>query len=265
MNRLRLTPILATVWLFLGITAGAQEVVIQEKPVRIVTSSSPEIFPEAWRTPSVSPEGRALPEDQIERARSILSKGLAKYPPGVLEANLKTVYVLAELRYRDVITSGTNSRNCVYLKLGGEKAGFTATHVEGVFHAEFSSILLRNHPDFLDAKAWREANPAGFKYLGDGVEAVKQGKVGGRYREELLEKGFLSEYGCSTLENDFNGMAVRLFTGDASLWAVADQYPRIKRKLELALAFYGKLDPAFTEAFFRSQTKARELPKDENR
>ena len=250
MSHLPLVVLTATVWHFLGLTCWAHEQVILEKPVRVVTSSSLEIFPEAWRNPTVAPGGSALPQEQIERARLIVARALAKYPPSVLASNLKAVYALEELRYRGVVTSGTNSRTSVYLKFGPEKKGFTATHIEGVFHAEFSSILIRNHARLLDSSSWHGANPEGFRYLGDGVDAVKQGKAGLKSQESLLEKGFLSEYACSTLENDLNGIAMRLFTGDASLWTVAAQHPRIQKKLDLTLAFYQKLDPAFTEAFF---------------
>lgn len=239
-----------------GVVFGAEEVTILEKPVPVLTSSSLEIFPEAWRKPSISPEGGALSNDQMKRAQSILSRSLAKYPSDLLEAELKAVFVLSELRYRGVVTSGTNSRTCVYLKMGPDTTRYSDDYIEGTFHAEFSSILIRNHADLLNKEAWSAANPPGFTYLGDGVEAVKQGKAGRKYDESLLEQGFLTEYGASTLENDFNGMAVRLFTGDAQVWMLADQYPGIKTKLDLALDFYRKLDSTFTEAFFRSQVKA---------
>lgn len=237
----------------LAINIQAQETVILEKPVLVLTSPSQEAFPEAWRKAPVSARGEKLPEARISQARDILKTALNKHPAAVLQANLKAVYVLSQLRYRGVVTSGTNSRTCVYVKLGDPQAGYTPAHVEGTFHAELSSILIRNHPQFLDKEAWQQANPSCFQYLGDGVEAVKQGKAGVKTETALLEKGFLSQYACSTLENDFNGLTIRLFAGDATLWTLARQYPRIQTKLEIALSFYRQLDPAYTEAFFKSQ------------
>ncbi|MBB5039855.1 hypothetical protein [Prosthecobacter dejongeii] len=240
-----------------SISLQAQEKIILEKPVPVLTASGSEVFPEAWRKEPVSAQGTALSDEKLGKAKAILEAALSKYPATVLKANLKAVYVLSELRYRGVVTSGTNSRTYVYLKMGDELAGYTPAHVEGTFHAEFSSILIRNHPQFLDKKAWQKANPADFQYLGDGVEAVKQGKAGLKSETTLLEKGFLSQYGCSTLENDFNGLTIRLFAGDASLWALAEQYPRIRAKLQLALSFYQRLDPSFTESFFKAQGISR--------
>lgn len=231
--------------------AIAEKRVILEKPVRAVTSADSTIFPESWRKAPVLASGEVLPDDQIKRAQMILERALKKYPPQVLQADLKAVYVLAELRYSGVITSGTNSRTCVYLKIGEVAEGFTDAHIEGVFHAEFSSILLRNHAGFFDKNAWQAVNPPGFKYLGNGVDAVRQRKARTVLNDALHESGFLVEYAQSTLENDLNGFAKMLFNGEAALWETADKFPKIRRKLELTLAFYQKIDPAFTEAFFR--------------
>lgn len=243
--------------LLLPLAAAAEERVIAETPVRAITSSDPEIFPASWRKPPVAAAGAALSDEQIARVRPILERALRRYPAPVLQTELRSVYVLAELRYRGVVTAGTNSRTCVYLKIGEVSKGFTDDYIEGVFHAEFSSILLRNHVEALDEKAWRAANPSGFTYLGDGVDAVRQKKAGLRRSEALHEEGFLVEYSRSTLENDLNGFASGLFRGDATLWEVAERFPRIKRKLGLTLNFYRKIDTNFTEAFFRSLVKSR--------
>lgn len=231
---------------------AADERVISEKPVRVVTSANSAIFPESWRKAPVLASGEVLPGDQIKRAQLILERALKKYPLQVLKADLKAVYVLAELRYSGVITSGTNSLSSVYLKIGDVKKGFTDAHIEGVFHAEFSSILLRNHAPDLDQNAWDAVNPPGFKYLGNGVDAVKQKVAGTALRDELHEQGFLVEYAQSTLENDLNGFAKMLFNGEAGLWEVAARFPKIRHKLDLTLAFYQKIDASFTEAFFHS-------------
>ncbi len=233
-------------------SAVADERVFLEQPVRVVTSPDLAIFSESWRKAPVLASGEVLPDNHIKRAQMILGRALKKYPPQVLQADLKAVYVLAELRYSGVITSGTNSRTSVYLKIGDVKKGFTDAHIEGVFHAEFSSILMRNHTQHLDKDAWNAVNPPGFKYLGNGVDAVRQKTAGTVLREELHEKGFLVEYAQSTLENDLNGLAKMLFNGEAELWAIAAKFPKIQRKLNLTLAFYQKIDASFSEAFFRS-------------
>ena len=239
--------------LLLAATLDAAETVItlRETPVPVVTGFGEEIFPEAWRGGQVAASGGMLPAQRREVSLRVMDAALTKYPAEVLREHLHMVYLLGELRYHGVITSGTNSKTSVYVKIGSPEKGFTPRHNEGVFHAEFSSILIRNRPEFLDQAAWKAANPPGFTYLGNGVDAVRQGKARTKLDDKLNACGFLSEYGQSTLENDFNGFAARLWTGDAMLWKLASQHSSIQRKLSLVLRFYQQLHPRLDEKHFR--------------
>ncbi len=239
--------------LLLAATLDAAETVVtlREIPVPVVTGSGDEIFPEAWRGGKVAASGEMLPDHRREESLRVMDSALAKYPAEVLQEHLRMVYLLGELRYHGVITSGTNSKTCVYVKIGSPEKGFTPRHNEAVFHAEFSSILLRNRPEFLDQTAWKAANPPGFTYLGNGVDAVRQGKARTTLDDSLNACGFLSEYGQSTLENDFNSFAARLCTGDAALWKIAIQHSAIQRKLSLVLRYYQQIHPKLEEKHFR--------------
>lgn len=217
----------------------------------VVTGSGEEIFPEAWRGGKVAASGEMLSDQRREESLRVMDAALAKYPAEVLREHLHVVYLLGELRYRGVITSGTNSKTSVYVKIGSPEKGFTPQHNEGVFHAEFSSILLRNRAEFLDQTAWKAANPPRFAYLGNGVDAVRQGKARTTLDDSLNACGFLSEYGQSTLENDFNSFAARLWTGDAAVWKLASQHSSIQRKLCLILRFYQQIHPKLDEKHFR--------------
>lgn len=75
MNR----SLLATCLLPLFSTA-ADERVILEKPVRVVTSADSSIFPKSWRKEPVLASGEVLPESHAGRVRAVLSHALAKFP-----------------------------------------------------------------------------------------------------------------------------------------------------------------------------------------
>jgi hypothetical protein len=228
----------------------AEEQRLLDFPVVVATSSAPDVFPKSWRSAPISATGEILAESEFERVRGILKHAISKYPNNVLSQHLKQVFVLSELKYSGVTTSGTNSASKVYLKIGNVQRGFTDEWIERVFHAEFSSILLRIRG--LDDKAWCQHNPPDFQYLGSGVDAIKQKKHSVRFDQQLHELGFLSDYSKSTLENDFNAIVASLFVGDKRLWDLAKEFPRLKGKLDLTIAFYGALDPTLTEAKFRS-------------
>src|SRR5262245_45940253 len=94
----------------IGDRAVIKETVIQERPVRIATSSDPKIFTKSWRTSPNQASTEAIESDEIERTTRILNEAVKKYPPHILRRNLKTVYVLSRLNYRGISASETNSK-----------------------------------------------------------------------------------------------------------------------------------------------------------
>ncbi|MEW4455281.1 hypothetical protein AB1L30_21610 [Bremerella sp. JC817] len=235
----------------------ADEQVLASDPVPIRTTSDSTMFPASWRKAPISASGKKLDAAQHERALKIVGEALRKYPARVIEQNLDAVYLLSNLSYSGVSTSGTNSRTVVYVTVDSPRRGFTDQHIEAVFHAEFSSILLRNFPSDFDATAWLAACPEGFEYLGNGVDAIKQNKSSLRSDTKLHSAGFLRQYAQSTMENDFNGFAAFLFSGDKATWEIVQSHPRLKQKLNITLNFFQKIDPALTQDYFEGLHQER--------
>ncbi len=214
-----------------------------------LNAAGPEIFPQSWLSPAVNAQATLLDEAQRDRFQKLVSRALAKYPAPVLRKHLQRVYVVGRLAYSGVPTGGTNSRNAVYLASSVKSSDAV---MEGIFHAEFSSILLRNLPQQLNMKRWQEINPPDFHYLGSGVQAIKQQKASRQMDANLQKAGFLHAYAQASLEEDFNSIASRLLMGDAALWRAVDQFPKVKEKTEWVIAFYGRLHVQFTRAWFEA-------------
>ena len=251
-NRLCITSILLLCLTWFRIDAA--EIVIQESPVRIVTSSDRDIFPKSWFSAQINAQAEVLQESEIERSKKILNKAMKKYPKRVLASNLEAVYVLHRLKFNGINAGGTNSRRNIYIANPGYSDGW----IERAFHEEFSSILLRNFPQYLNRNAWKKANPESFKYGESGVHAIRQKKARKSFDTSLHVEGFLCEYAKSTLENDFNSMTGQLFFGDDRFWSIVSKHRRIKEKSDLVITFYHKIDPAFSKFFFLSLAKRKQ-------
>lgn len=221
----------------------------QESPTPIpiiLDQAQPDIFPKSWLTPRTNAKAELLPADQRPRSLELLQRALTKYPAAVLTDNLRKVHVLGRLEYSGVPTGGTNSRTVVYVVNNGGLR-YTDRAIEGIFHAEFSSILLRNHPQHLDKDQWLQINPPGFTYLGTGgVNAIKQQKASQKLDAVMHAEGFLHQYAKADFEDDFNSIAARLLVGDAGLWRLMEAHPKLRAKAALVIDFYHKLDPVFT-------------------
>lgn len=222
--------------------------------IPIITSIDKDMFPESWRKAPISAEATALDTKEADRTLKVILRSMEKYPAGVLKTNLKSVYLSKRIAFYGLVYGGTNSLDAVYVSNDGEVKGFTNEYIQGAFHHEFSSILLRNFGKNLDMKLWKESQPAGFKYRGDGTSSLREGTASTRYEAEYHKQGFLAQYATSSLEEDFNMTAEGLMTGLPSFWKAVDAYPLLKKKATAVMRFYQKLDPVFTEQYFRKLT-----------
>lgn len=176
---------------------------------------------------------------------------MKRYPAKVL-SNLVRVQIIKGINFYGQPYGGTNSNDTVFLDVDGIENGYTDMYLSDAFHHEFSSILLRKFPSFLNQKDWSATLPKDFKYSSGGVNAIAEGTASTSLDEALAAKGFLSQYSMSAQEEDFNMIAENLFTGGKEFWAVVDKHPKAAAKVKLVINFYNKLDKTFTEKAFRS-------------
>lgn len=211
------------------------------------------MFPPSWRIGDI--DASAMPLKPNEHARSVrlVRDALALYPVILIQKNLRAVYVAEEFKFYGMAYGGTNSFDTVYISNKGTGNGYSDSFISRTFHHEFSSILLRNYGEKLDEEAWTEANRT--RYGSGGIEALRTGATETKYNERYNVDGFLNQYGSASLEEDFNTFAEAIFSGDKQFWSVCDRFYRIKTKTTLFIAFYNKLDPQFTEKYFRDLAK----------
>lgn len=210
-----------------------------------------EMFPASWRSGNINGYAVSLDTSEYERSKKIISAALAKYPKEVLKKNLKKVYVLKSLHFYNVGYGGTNSTDAVYVTNKGANRNYSSQYIEQVFHAELSSILLRNYTQNIDESEWSECHDQEFVYGGAGHEAIRSGKASEYYDSAYHEMGFLNQYATSNFENDLNSFAKNIFAPDPEFWTVCNKYENVKCKLKKAILFYRKINPVFTEEYFK--------------
>jgi hypothetical protein len=223
------------------------------KGIRISFSYSPEIFPESWQASPISAWGEKLAPTEVQRSNDIITRALSKYPLATLQKDLKIVYFLKSMKFYNVGYGGTNSTDALYLTNSGTTAGYTNLYLEQTFHHEYSSILYRNHSSFIDEEGWKKANIPGFDYNDpeNGVGAIRNNESSQDLDTALCKKGFLTQYSLSGMENDINTFAQNIFSPSENFWKIVEGYPRIKKKVKILIDFYNKIDPMFTDDYFR--------------
>jgi hypothetical protein len=220
--------------------------------VEIIFNTSESIFPESWYdSPSNAKIKTIKSEEDIKRSLMIIKKALGKYPIEVLKTNLKKVYILYDISFYNVGYGGTYWEDNVYITNQEKSNGYDDIFVEQLFHAEFSSILYLNYKQYFNKNAWKTANAPDAEYGDGGYEAIKNGSDSEDFNEEVNKLGFLTQYGMSDMENDFNSFAKNIFSSDPGFWELFAKYKRLNKKLNLIINFYNSIDPQFTIEYFR--------------
>ena len=211
------------------------------------------IFPADWQQAPISAFGEKLLPEEVKRTKQVAIKALSKYPTSVLEANLVAVYFLKQMKFYNVGYGGTNSNDALYLVNNGIAMGYTDKYLEQTFHHEFSSILFRNFPALLDTNKWKNANDPAFSYNDpeNGVGAIRNNQSSQALDTIFSKKGMLTQYATSSIENDVNTFAQNLFCPEKNFWLFVYRYSSIRKKATILISFYNKINPEFTEQYFR--------------
>lgn len=146
----------------------------------------------------------------------------------------------------------------MYLTNKGLSRGYDNAYIERVFHAEFSSILLRKYKTLFDEDAWLACNDPDVEYGDGGVAALKTNKNSEYFSDTLNSLGFINQYATSDMENDFNSFAKNMFLPRQSFLDLLKEYPRLKKKSKLLIDFYSQINSYFTAEFFNNMDISEE-------
>ena len=252
-NIKEMKSIILIVVLFYSFVSVGQESIIDERTgVKIIFKAEGKIFPDSWYSHKINAKGISLNPSEYKRSEKLIKAVLKKYPVNLIRNNLKNVYVLTDVIFYGQSFGGTNSTSNVYLSNEGIKKGYTDFYLEQLFHAEFSSILLRNYNQNFTESEWIKDNPSDFNYGKGGVNALKENKDSEKFDPELNKLGFINEYSTSSIENDFNAYAKNLFLPKRGFYKLVETCSAIKLKRKLIIEFYIKLDDSFTEEYFNN-------------
>ena len=250
----KLWPLLMVVILLLGSSYPRDNYVDERTSTEICFTVQDEMFPKHWYSARINAEAEPLARSERQRFISILNRTFAKYPEKVLRENLDRVYGLKKMKFYGVAFGGTNLRNTVFICDDESNPRFTDGYIEGVFHHEFSSVLKRAFQKYLNTDAWEAANSPDFIYGNGGVDAIMNREASMALDPENYDKGILTKYSQASVEEDINVFAQIIFTGEQNFWEIVDNNVRIRKKAMLLIGFYHRIDPRFTEDYFRRLT-----------
>ena len=183
----------------------------------------------------------------LPTALDAIDRALGRYPEGFFARHCKAIFICGDLRLDGVAAGGTYGDRWVLLVANPEWDDAMVMEANGRgLHHEFSSILYSTIPEI--PLRWARTHPPQWRFK-PGIRQTLQAPENGPPRYDL---GFLSAYGATTAENDFNTYAEMAMGDAAGLLKNASDYPPVKRKASLFLEMYIRLDPRFQKVFIES-------------
>ncbi len=206
--------------------------------IKIKYDVAEKAIPKLWQNPPSNATAEPLDQINLNRHIQTLSRELKKYPTEIIKQNLSNIYLFKSLSFYGVQYGGTSINTSLYLTGGTISEGYDDDYFASLFHHEMSSIFYRSYP--FPKEAWSSINSESFIYA-DSDSKVLKAIIRGNESENkirLYREGFLSKYGQSTLENDFNLYAEMVFMDPQQLRYLSDKYPRVSQKFKLIKNFY---------------------------
>jgi hypothetical protein len=156
--------------------------------------------------------------------------------------NLRALRLCGRIEFYDFTAEGAAYERDVYLAV---QLGRADDDLEEIFHHEFSLLLMKRHS--FPFKAWTDANPSEFRYLGDlrifldtyGWERSQESEP------SLYREGLVVQYGRTTALEDANTYAQFVFAQPEYMKLLIETYPVIRAKYLVFKSFYLGLSPEF--------------------
>jgi hypothetical protein len=195
--------------------------------------------------PSAEFSPRAAEGVQAAYALEGVEAALEQYPHGFVAKLIRAVFICGVLHVHGARSGGTYGPLWIVL---AAPADFNAESIRltsymGVHH-ELSSFVLRYAPTTLSA--WQALEPNNAAFTEDSRAAIARGL---EHTAPDPATGFLSAYGATNPENDFNTYAETMFSDPAKLACLAKEHDLVRRKLSVVRAAYVEIDPAMDATF----------------
>ncbi|MDQ2043206.1 hypothetical protein NRL14_05605 [Pseudoalteromonas sp. 20-92] len=173
-----------------------------------------------------------------------IESALGVYPEGFISEVIDTIYIVGAITIEGAAAGGTYGSRWIALsnvaQWNGTKANYENAY-RGVHH-ELSSLIFNNSP--FSVMTWQSLLNRDWKAAASNFEALTKDELAPDY-----SAGFLSDYGKTSMGNDFNTYAEFAFTEPEKLRELAATYPIIAKKLSVFISAYTQFSAKYQQNF----------------
>jgi hypothetical protein len=255
------------VWIWIAVAAGLVQVMIgylslhphpfESVPQRESRLSKQHAIvitdgdPAAFFVPPYGPADAAIDDMKIigadptnvPAALEGIEDALSVYPPWFVSRLVRAIFIAGELQFNTERAGGFTGPAWILIAAPDSSgpSGIRLNAVESLHH-ELSSFVLQKANAMPE---WAALAPVDWVFTTTSEAALSHGTD----PDPALDTGFLSAYGATTAENDFNTYAEKMFTEPERLVRLACEHAIVRKKLLFVLQTYVNLDGRMEKTF----------------
>lgn len=201
----------------------------------------PPHLPEDARIPTV--EMRAAQPKAIGPALDGIEDALKQYPPGFINKLIKAIFICGDMTIASAPAGGTYGPAWVLLSApaGTGSDSIRLTCRLGVHHELSSFVYFRGD----NAVRWRKMEPGNWSFATTPDVQIQRDKS----TPPNPATGFLSAYGATTPENDFNVYVEKMMTETPEVMRLSKLHPVVAKKAAFVRKCYVAIDPRMGAVF----------------
>ncbi len=188
---------------------------------------------------------QASPEN-VHDALLGIDKALSVYPDQFVSGLIGGIFIAGKIKFDGVRAGGTYGPSWIILATSDDTEQYlnNVSSVQFTTHHELSSFVYRQNPTL--ELMWGTLLPNDWQPVDSYVQALTPIDEN---ISKLNQQGFLSYYGSTSVENDFNTFAEMVFVQPDELRALALRHKVIAQKMRLLMNCYSQIDPRMNRYF----------------
>ena len=242
-----------------GTVDGLRREFLTRWNVRTIASGVDAVVAPRVGKPGMPVDLQDLAPDRELAALQLVRSALLVYPPGFVRRMLHEVVLSSGLTVWNEPVGGFYFDHTIAVNFAGIEDPATRGFDVDTVHHELSSIVRRQIT--FDVTAWEAINPSGFAYMDTSTYKATLRDAGSVEGDDALHRaGFVSRYGQTTLDNDWNTYAERVFGHGTEFAKQVARFLPMRRKTRILMDVYLSLDPGFAAYFQRTGLSQAALP-----
>ena len=174
---------------------------------------------------------------------NVVDEFFSPYPVELIRSEIHDLYFVSSLKINGKAAAGEALVGRKKFLISCNSANDHNNTLK-TFHHEFAHLVTGQNSGIFPVREWIKSIPQNWEYRNDYWTSNRKIKSDNP-TNNLLQAGFIREYGQESLQEDIATLSEELFTNPEKIFELSNKYPVLNTKIRLLTQFYSKFGVQF--------------------